>query len=158
MTADPARTLIELVDGDHWLTHGVIDDEARHVFMHGYCGDLALALHDYMGWPIIGAGAWDDDAIIVEGGSMIVEGVGAHYGTQAPDGRVVDIEGAHEIHAWAGRWGVDRAFAVVDPDTLWSPRYIRDRATATFIRPLLDSVGVPAPCVHGRTGPPAPVT
>src|ERR1035437_3333928 len=92
----PTRTLIELVDGAHWLTHGVIDDEARHVFMHGYCGDFALALHNHTGWPIIGAGAWDDDAIIVEGGSMIVEGVGAHYGTQAPDGRVVDIAGAPE--------------------------------------------------------------
>ena len=117
---------------------------------------MALALHDYTGWPIIGAGAWDDDAIFADG--FIVIGVGAHYGVQAPDGRVVDIEGAHEIHAWAGRWGVDGAFAVVDPDTLWTPRYIRDRATATFIRPLLDSVGVPASCVHGRTGPPAPAT
>lgn len=108
---------ISLKDGEHLVTEGVIDDQARHVFTHGYCAELALALHRSTGWPIVSAGQWDDDRDDDDDddGHFIP---GAHFGVLVPDGRMLDIEGASEIYSWAGRWGVDGAFREVSPAQL----------------------------------------
>jgi hypothetical protein len=36
--------VVGLLDGDRVLTEGVIDANARYVFLHGYCEALAVAL------------------------------------------------------------------------------------------------------------------
>ncbi|MFD9868539.1 hypothetical protein ACFXI8_27220 [Streptomyces niveus] len=59
----------------------VITELDVRAFKYGGCGSLALALHDATGWPIVAAVADD--------------GLELHYAVTLPDGRLVDITGAH---------------------------------------------------------------
>jgi len=124
-----APVAISLKDGEYVLTEGVIDDQARHVFSHGYCAELALALHRRTGWPIVSAGVWDDHNRLIPG---------AHFGVLVPDGRVLDIEGASEIYSWAGRWGVDGAFRELSPAQLpGCEEGLLECRAAAFVEPVL---------------------
>lgn len=152
----PAKFAIGLDDGEHCLTEGLVDKEACWAFTHGYCAELALAIHNHTGWPIVSAGHWDDDNTFAPG---------AHFGVFAPDGRVLDIEGLTEIIRWAGRWGVDAAFGEMSPAALRD--YLPDideelliSRAATFVKPILaamtDREAIRAAVGRKVTDPPAP--
>src|SRR4051794_37517203 len=61
-----------------------LDEAARLAFLGGHCHSLALALHERTGWPLIAIDHRSD-------------GVCAHVAVQRPDGKVVDIAGAHTV-------------------------------------------------------------
>lgn len=57
------------------------------IYMHGRCGDFAIALHDVIGWPIK---AVIEDDNVFDGATG---GAAHHWVVQAPDGRYLDAEG-----------------------------------------------------------------
>ncbi|TFI30152.1 hypothetical protein [Streptomyces sp. 4R-3d] len=59
----------------------VITEQDVRTYKYGGCGSLALAIHEATGWPIVAAVADD--------------GLELHYAATRPDGRLVDITGAH---------------------------------------------------------------
>lgn len=81
------------------LQPGVLDAHALHAFRHGACEALAIALHDATGWPLVMiTDFWnvhgDPDRFgIAQAG---VGGSGAHWVVRADDGRLVDVDGAHD--------------------------------------------------------------
>jgi hypothetical protein len=124
---------VGLNDADRLLTEGVIDDNARYVFTRGYCAELALALHDRTGWPIVAAGWWRDDGGLAPG---------THVGVLMPGRGVVGIEGATGVHSWAGRWRIDGAFeeisvAALLEDLIDIDEAMSDSRAATFVEPVL---------------------
>lgn len=73
------------------LTPGVLDGYALSAFKRGACGALAIALHDATGWPIVAI----TDAHNVHGGRA-GGGSAMHWAVMRPDGKVVDVDGAHD--------------------------------------------------------------
>jgi hypothetical protein len=76
---DPAR-----------LTPGVLDGSALHAFKTGACGALAIALHEVTGWPIVAI----TDSHNVHNGKA-GGGSALHWAVKRPDGKIVDVDGAH---------------------------------------------------------------
>lgn len=74
------------------LTAGVLDEYARGAFKLGACGALAIAMHDELGWPIV---AITDAHNVFEDGTA-GGGSAMHWVVRAPDGKLVDIDGAHD--------------------------------------------------------------
>ena len=74
------------------LTPGVLDGYALRAFKYGGCGALALALHDATGWPIV---AITDHHNVFEDG-LAGGGSALHWTVRHPDGRLIDIDGAHD--------------------------------------------------------------
>jgi hypothetical protein len=72
------------------LTLGVIDDDAVRAFTQGQCHALALALHERTGWPIR---QLEND-----------EGEPFHLYVETPDGRALDITGAHDRDEFRQAW------------------------------------------------------
>jgi hypothetical protein len=81
MAADPTK-----------LTPGVLDEYAKGTFKYGACGALAIAMHDELGWPII---AITDAHNVFEDGTA-GGGSALHWTARAPDGKLVDVDGAHD--------------------------------------------------------------
>ncbi|MCG8920294.1 hypothetical protein L6E12_31445 [Actinokineospora sp. PR83] len=78
------------------------------VFDYGYCGALALALHERTGWPIVGLRGRD--------------GYASHYLVRRPDGRLVDGHGARTEVAVMEQWDEGSGyFAIAD----YAPAYLR---------------------------------
>ena len=73
------------------LTPGVIDGSAARIFRYGACGALAIAIHDATGWPIVAI----TDAHNVENGRA-GGGSALHWTVRRPDGKLIDIDGAHD--------------------------------------------------------------
>lgn len=73
------------------LTPGELDGPALNIFKQGACGALAIAIHDATGWPIVAI----TDAHNVEDGRA-GGGSALHWAVRRPDGRLVDIDGAHD--------------------------------------------------------------
>jgi hypothetical protein len=73
------------IPGDKVL---VLDDDARVdeaallAFLGGHCHSLALAIHERTKWPLVAIDQRSD-------------GVRAHVAVRRPDGKIVDIAGAH---------------------------------------------------------------
>lgn len=79
------------------LRPGVLDANARIAFSRGWCHVFALALHKETGWPLyIGLAGQPGPGFKWENAE---DGFIAHHfdhmACQAPDGRYVDILGAH---------------------------------------------------------------
>lgn len=74
----PSTPITQLVS---MLTPGVITPAAVEAFTRAACAGLAVAVHDATGWPIIEVGHCD--------------GLPLHFMVRRPDGRLVDIRGAH---------------------------------------------------------------
>lgn len=72
----------------------MLDGAARSAFLFGACGALAIALHDATGWPIVAI----TDAHNVEDGRA-GGGSALHWAVRRPDGKLVDVAGAHEPEA-----------------------------------------------------------
>jgi hypothetical protein len=81
MAADPKK-----------LTPGIIDGFAKSIFKYGGCGGLAIAMHDELGWPIV---AITDAHNVFEDGTA-GGGSAMHWTVRAPDGKLVDVDGAHD--------------------------------------------------------------
>lgn len=64
------------------VTPGVIDRTTVRAFKYGACGGLAIALHDLTGHALV---------------AVTVNEEALHYMVRLPDGRLVDIEGAHAV-------------------------------------------------------------
>lgn len=72
------------------LTPGVLDGSAEHAFSYGACAALALAIHDATGWPLVKI--TDTSSLEIEG---TIGNSGLHWAVQRPDGKLVDVDGAH---------------------------------------------------------------
>lgn len=75
------------------LTPGTITPAAVEAFTRGACAGLAIALHDHTGWPLIEVGHCD--------------GLPLHFMVRHPDGRLIDIEGAHTDTDVYSEWEYD---------------------------------------------------
>lgn len=142
------------------VTAGVIDDEFRHAYMGGQCWPLALAIHARTGWDL--EWQWevpdclDDDEYdriralppeeaIAEIAEYDHTGP-AHVWVRNPDGRLLDAEGVHP----PGWFSCDvvaatdavRVAELEHWDGYCTPSH---RVAASFVAPLLVSVGLPAP-------------
>jgi hypothetical protein len=109
------RYKIVLEDDFFFYGGGVVNDLVRYVFTHGCCGILARAIHRRAEWPIVRAG-W----------------VGNHFAVQVPDGRILDIEGAHSSENWQARWG---EILPARPEEI--DRASMETGARTFVTPLL---------------------
>lgn len=76
---------------------GKLDPAVFAAFAHGACDAFAVALHDLTGWPLVKvtdpwnvSGPEDRWGIGVSGGGSAV-----HWVVVTPDGRLVDVHGAH---------------------------------------------------------------
>lgn len=63
------------------------------MFTSGWCHVLALEVHDRTGWPVV---------VVSDGPHGPVGWV--HAGVQLPDGRVLDVRGAHDPLRWLAEW------------------------------------------------------
>lgn len=74
--------LADRIENMQWqLTPGTITPAAVEAFSHAACAGLAVALHDATAWPLIEVGHCD--------------GLPLHFMVRRPDGRLVDVRGAH---------------------------------------------------------------
>lgn len=113
--ARPRKFRVPLKQGDRVLTEGVIDKHARFAFLHGYCAELAYALHERVGGlviqivPAIPVPGFADKTLhagVVLGVDHLGE-LTEVTGLRAEDievATVLDIEGLHPMKAWAKRW------------------------------------------------------
>ncbi|MYS16130.1 ParB/Srx family N-terminal domain-containing protein [Streptomyces sp. SID4982] len=91
-TDDP--TLADRIEAMPWqLTPGTITPAAIEAFTRAACAGLAVALHDATGWPIVEVGHCDNLPL--------------HFMVRHPDGRLVDIRGAHADEAVCDEWEFD---------------------------------------------------
>jgi hypothetical protein len=81
------------------LTPGLVDGQAREMFLYSQCQLLALALSERTGWPLqvaeqnLPSGQWS----------------WAHAGVRAPSGLWLDIKGPREgkdVTRWLQSWGL----------------------------------------------------
>ncbi len=104
------------------LTPGILDGAAEHAFLYGACGALALALHQETGWPIVAitdghnvfsASEWmgwrDPDAPVIGPAEAPRAGGGSalHWCVFRPDGKLVDVDGAHDPEDLVDRYAAD---------------------------------------------------
>lgn len=106
---------------DFELTPGLIDDNARNAFNGGHCLGLAQAVRRETGWPLVWIGlpecAYDEDCLDepeLECGAACCQV--AHVAVLAPDGRVVDINGAETVTEAIKEIGY---LAESDPQEMW---------------------------------------
>jgi len=85
------------------LTPGSIDGAAKHAFSTGACSSLAIAIHDATGWPIV---AITDHHNVFDNGRA-GGGSALHWTVRRPDGRLVDIDGAHDAKDLVERYHGD---------------------------------------------------
>lgn len=89
---------------------GEITDVERTVFTEGQCHALALELSKATGWPFVAIDYEDDYSA-------------AHCGVLMPDGRILDIEGAHSFKEWKALWkGEIKEIPLQEVMTRWSSR------------------------------------
>lgn len=112
------------------VTPGVVDREARELFLYSQCQILALCLHERTGWPLWAAeqqlpsGSWN----------------WAHVGVRTPRGRWLDIDGprgAREVTSWLEDWGRPARVRIIGGAAEWMT--------------LLGRAPVPGPAAWWRT-------
>lgn len=129
------------------LTPGVLDGYALRAFKYGGCGALALAFHDATGWPIV---AITDHHNIFEDGQA-GGGSALHWTVRHPDGRLIDIDGAHEpeelVEQYHGDSDDGQAAAGVSSREDVVEWYIECQGepipvtlAASFVSPLLEAI------------------
>jgi hypothetical protein len=77
------------LDADR-LSPGRLNGIAERLFHEGACSALAIALNDATGWPIVAVTETDN----INGG-RIGMGSAMHWFVERPDGRLIDVLGAH---------------------------------------------------------------
>jgi len=82
------------------ITPGVRDQEAIRYYLRGNCALLAIEIHRAAGWPLImiSSEASKDSPHHYNDSRMV------HVLTRRPDGRLVDIGGAHTDQQALGDW------------------------------------------------------
>jgi hypothetical protein len=116
-------------DGTVHVTPGVLDEQARDAFLLGGCGALAAAMHRTHGWPLVGLWATDDQPF--------------HVAVLAPDGLVVDIDGAHPPEEWAMAYGApdDCEYELLSAEeTAWVVDGVRDPGEQQFGLPGAEEI------------------
>jgi hypothetical protein len=94
------------------LVAGRLDEAAREVFLYGACEALAIAVHDRTGWPLVkltdawnvqaGDGSFSPDGMAGRSQAeravigVANDGSALHWLVLGPDGRLVDVDGAHD--------------------------------------------------------------
>lgn len=103
---EPEVVIVETHKGPLRLTLGAIDDNAVSAFRNGHCISLAKALSEQTGWPVVAHVSRPGDIFFERGmdGATITSSLPfdawadtfVHAMVEAPDGSLVDIEGAHD--------------------------------------------------------------
>lgn len=78
---------------------GITDADIRE-FTGGWCGELAVAMHDATGWPIVLV--CDED-----GETPDALPIWLHAGVRTPDGLFLDVTGAHDDETVIKAWEFD---------------------------------------------------
>ncbi|WP_433465375.1 hypothetical protein [Spirillospora sp. CA-128828] len=97
------------------LRPGVIDDQAIEVFGFSLCAQLACALHEETGWPMLGVENQFSTGRRAVGSRFSVRSVlrrrrpgdywlWSHVGVQTPCGRFLDIQGARTCAEVQREW------------------------------------------------------
>lgn len=80
------------------LRAGALDDNALFAFSCGQCHALAAAVHERTGWPVFalarGNGRAEDPRVPLD-----------HLYVRTPDGRALDVTGAHDVRDFVGADG-----------------------------------------------------
>lgn len=112
------------------VTYGLIDQEVRHLFLHGYCTMFAFALAQRLGI---------NDVVFLTSGNAEPGNWKGHVGVPLPDGRVVDIDGPQD----AAQFGKGVLDTVVSSEQIpvdemirrvWAPEFVHD--PLTFVDPM----------------------
>jgi hypothetical protein len=142
---------VHLARGDRVLTEGIIDKNACYVFRHGYCAELAYAVHERTGGLLAQVEA---DGIAGTRHAGVVLGEAAkRFAKQETeqvippnllhDCTVVDIEGLHEWDAWFERWvGPGMRLSLAAAGDLDEPHRMDECRARTFVEPVLALAGV----------------
>jgi hypothetical protein len=112
------------------VTPGVVDREARELFLYSQCQVLALCLHERTGWPL-----WAAEQQLPSGSWSW-----AHVGVRTPRGRWLDIDGprdAREVTRWLEDWGPPARVRIIGGAAKWMT--------------LLGAAPVPGPGAWWRT-------
>jgi hypothetical protein len=130
---------------DH-LTPGVIDGAAEHAFSTGACAALAYVMNEATGWKIIGI---TDSHNVFDG--TLGGGSSLHWGVMRPDGKFIDIDGAHDVDDIVDRyhgeaddeeaaWGVGTRSDIHEWYVENQGEPISFQLARTFIDPLLERI------------------
>lgn len=102
---DPAhRDLFDTFDDDVWLSDNDVN-AAVHVFLHGHCHSLAVAMSEIL----LQRGVSHKFILCVS------RGIPQHVGILL-EGKILDIKGQWEVSSWCEFFGGDPV--VVEPDKL----------------------------------------
>lgn len=159
---DQAPITVGTHQGPVQLTPGVIDDQATLAFHNGHCISLAKAMSDETGWPVVAHLSRPGDLSFERGvdGSTITADLPfdawadafVHAMVEAPDGSLVDIDGAHnpdDYRAMAYDVYGTAAIAYIDAELLeqalaseggqW---FDHPEIVKSFARAVLDEIGM----------------
>lgn len=81
---------------DEWEAFPDFPYGTKATFTNQHCAALADEMHERTGWPVVTVG---------DGPNGVVGWV--HAGVLAPDGRIVDVCGAHRADEWLTSWAED---------------------------------------------------
>lgn len=137
------------------LAPGVLDEYARGAFKYGACGALAIAMHDALGWPIV---AITDAHNVFEDGQA-GGGSALHWTVRAPDGKLVDVDGAHAEDDLVDEYMFDaddeEAAAGISCRADCAEWYVESQGqpvpidlARTFVEAVLDNAGYGPPSPH----------
>lgn len=92
---------------------GVVDDQARELFLYSACFLLALAVHDRTGWPLLIAELRHDE-----------EWSWVHAGVRTPGGLWLDLDGprpGEAVSDWLSEYGKPVRHRMFRTPAEWNP-------------------------------------
>jgi hypothetical protein len=131
---------------DDRLTPGVIDGAAEHAFSTGACAALAYVMNEATGWKIVGI----TDSHNVHDGTL-GGGSSLHWGVMRPDGKFIDIDGAHDMDDIVDRyhgeaddeeaaWGIGTRADIQEWYVESQGAPISFQLARTFVDPVLERI------------------
>lgn len=126
------------------LQAGVIDAEARWVYMNGQCLALAIAISEETGWPIHLSTIQDCAGPLDDQGRASIVSVLRHASVATPDGDLLDISGPNDpdvIEVYEGDGAETVPAAEADQVLAEFAPYLTEQdvpAAKTFVQAVLD--------------------